>query len=103
MQRLTLLVPLVIMVLSIPMILGKVPRNRWYGFRTTYTLSSDEVWYRANKISGIAVLIAGVLWLAIRYAVPAWMGATTQTFQLVQILGLVALGVALAISTAPYI
>jgi hypothetical protein len=38
-----LLVPLVIILLSIPMILGKVPRNSVYGFRTAYTLSSDEV------------------------------------------------------------
>src|SRR5262249_37141483 len=54
MRRLMLLVPFVIIIVSIPMILAKVPRNSLYGFRTTYTLSSDEVWYRANKISGIA-------------------------------------------------
>jgi SdpI/YhfL family protein len=49
MRRVLLFVPLLIIVLSIPMILRKVPRNSLYGFRTAYTLSSDEVWYRANK------------------------------------------------------
>jgi uncharacterized membrane protein len=94
-----LLVPFLIIVLSIPMILGKVPRNSLYGFRTAYTLSSDDVWYRANKISGIALLLAGVFWFAIGWLLPVWMGATAQTYRLVQILGLASLGVALAVST----
>jgi uncharacterized membrane protein len=98
MGRITLLVPLVIIVLSIPMVLGKVPRNSLYGFRTAYTLSSDEVWYRANKVSGIALLLAGVFWLAIGWALPVWMGATAQAYRLVQILGLASLGVALVVS-----
>jgi uncharacterized membrane protein len=92
-------VPLVIIFVSIPMILGKVPRNSFYGFRTVYTLSSDEVWYRANKISGIALVIAGMFWLVMGYALPAWMGATAHAFRWVQLLGLAALGVALAVST----
>ncbi len=99
MRRILFLVPLLIIVLSIPMILGKVPRNSLYGFRTAYTLSSDEVWYRANKISGIALVISGVFWLAIGWALPVWMGATAQTYRLVQIFGLSSLGVALAVST----
>jgi uncharacterized membrane protein len=98
MRSLMLLVPLIIILLSIPMILGKVPRNRLYGFRTAYTLSSDEVWYRANKISGIALLIAGVFWLVIGYAAPAWRGETARAFLWVQLLGVAALGVALAVS-----
>jgi len=77
MRRLLLSVPVIIIVLSIPMILGKVPRNSLYGFRTAYTLSSDEEWYRANKISGIALLVAGAFWLVIGYALPARRGATT--------------------------
>jgi uncharacterized membrane protein len=93
-----LLVPLLIIVLSIPMILGKVPRNSLYGFRTAYTLSSDEVWYRANKVSGIALLLAGMFWLAGGWLLPMWMGATVQAYRLVQILGLAWLGLALAVS-----
>jgi uncharacterized membrane protein len=99
MRNVTLLVPLVIIILSIPMILGKVPRNSLYGFRTAYTLSSDEVWYRANKISGIALVLAGVFWLAIGWVLPVWMGATARAYRLVQVLGLASLGVALVVST----
>ena len=50
--------------LSLPLICSKVPRNRWYGFRTRKTLSSDERWYEANRFCGWALLAAGI-WSAI--------------------------------------
>jgi uncharacterized membrane protein len=45
--------------LAVPMIKGRVPRNRIYGFRTPKTLSSDRVWYAANRIAGWDLLLAG--------------------------------------------
>ncbi len=56
-----LIIPALLIVLAVPLSLEKIPRNHFYGFRTRYSLSSDEVWYRANKISSIAMLIAGPL------------------------------------------
>ena len=54
--------PISMMVLSIPMILKKVPKNRFYGMRTEHTLTgSDEQWYQANYISGLTMFIAGVI------------------------------------------
>ncbi|HVN31384.1 MAG TPA: SdpI family protein [Thermoanaerobaculaceae bacterium] len=38
--------------LSIPLILRKVPRNVVYGFRTLATLSDDHVWFEANAYFG---------------------------------------------------
>ena len=46
--------------LSLPMIMGKVPRNRLYGFRLKKTLSDDKYWYPANKRAGIGLLLAGI-------------------------------------------
>ena len=54
-------VPLLIIAISIPLMLGKVPRNHWYGFRTPKTLSSDAIWYPANRIGGKYLCIAGVI------------------------------------------
>src|SRR5688572_12619231 len=76
----TVIVPLIMIGLAIPMILEKVPRNYLYGFRTRYTLSSDEVWYRANKISGIALAAAGLAWLITGMVIPnvrivIWIGS----------------------------
>jgi len=50
--------------LSIPLILGRVPPNHFYGCRTEKTLSDPEIWYEANRISGKDFLLAGVLVLA---------------------------------------
>jgi len=56
-----LLVPLLIIVVSVPLILGKVPRNHWYGFRTPKTLASDAVWYPANRLGGKYLCVAGLI------------------------------------------
>ncbi len=70
------IVPLVILVVSVPMILGKVPPNGIYGFRTPKTLSSPDVWYPANRASGWFMLVAAVISicfnLALWWTVPEW-------------------------------
>jgi uncharacterized membrane protein len=45
-------------VLSLPLILRKVPRNIVYGYRTRATLASDDVWYEANAYFGRLFVIA---------------------------------------------
>ena len=53
------LVPCVLIaVASVPLALGVVPPNRFYGFRTRKTLADREVWFRANRFGGLAFLIA---------------------------------------------
>ena len=44
-----------------PMILGKVKRNAWFGFRTAKTVASDEVWYPANRFAGCAIAVGAIL------------------------------------------
>lgn len=46
--------------LAIPLILRRIPPNRWYGFRTRKTRSNDRIWYEANRIAGWDLLWAGV-------------------------------------------
>ena len=52
---------LVLIVICVPMILERVPPNRWYGFRTPRTLSDPNVWYPANRIAGQYLAVAAVL------------------------------------------
>lgn len=54
-----IVVPLVMILGSLPLIVAKVPPNHWYGFRTSKTKSSVEMWYRANKLGGKYFFIAG--------------------------------------------
>lgn len=71
---------LVFIGMSIPLILEKVPPNRWYGFRVAKTFSSERIWYIANRAAGYDLLWAGVL-IAITSAVTRllvnWLGAVT--------------------------
>jgi uncharacterized membrane protein len=83
----TLVAPLVLVALAIPMILKKIPRNHFYGFRTPYTMSSDQVWYRANRIGGIALLVAGGFWLAMGLLIPNVTGPSREALRLVGFLG----------------
>jgi hypothetical protein len=55
-----LAVDLVIALVSIPLILRKIPRNAAYGVRTRATMSSDAVWYDANAFGGRALLLSSI-------------------------------------------
>ena len=52
---------LLLAVLSIPLILGKIGPNPWYGFRVKKTLSDPAVWYPANAYAGKRLLIVGLI------------------------------------------
>jgi uncharacterized membrane protein len=82
--------PIVIIIISIPLILRMIPRNGFYGFRVPKTLASDTVWYPANQASGIALLLAGCIWLA------AALGAVPSSY--VTLVGISAIGGALVVS-----
>jgi hypothetical protein len=42
---------------SIPLRLGKIPPNRWYGIRIPRAYESTELWYRVNA-TGASIMIA---------------------------------------------
>jgi len=56
--------------LAIPLILGLIPRNRWYGIRTSQTMSDETVWYRSNRYSGCALLLSGLIYFLIASIFP---------------------------------
>ena len=65
------LVPAVLILLfSIPLVLGIVPRNRFYGIRTCRTLSTDDIWYPANRFGGWALIISCLFYLLLTVLVP---------------------------------
>jgi uncharacterized membrane protein len=45
--------------IGIPLALQKVRPNPWYGFRTSKTLSDPHIWYAANQVTGIDLILAG--------------------------------------------
>lgn len=51
-------VPLLFTVIAVPLRLGRVPRNGFYGFRTRTTLSSDRIWFAAKAHFGRRLIVA---------------------------------------------
>ena len=60
----------VLVVMSIPLLLRRVPRNYVYGFRTAATLRSDAVWYDANALFARHASLLGLLMIALEFIVP---------------------------------
>ena len=48
------------LVLAIPLVLKKIPRNRVYGFRTRATLKDDLLWFEANAHFGRRLIAASL-------------------------------------------
>lgn len=46
--------------LSVPLILQRVPPNRFYGFRSKRTLGDEEIWYRVNRLGGVFLLLSSL-------------------------------------------
>ena len=75
---------------GVPMLLGKVKPNGWYGVRTPASLASDDAWYRINRAGGrwlivlcSLTMLSGVAGWWLRGRVPdAWLltGLTVAAF-----------------------
>jgi uncharacterized membrane protein len=46
--------------LGIPLFLGRVKPNAWYGCRTRKTMSSERIWYAVNRVTGRDLIGAGI-------------------------------------------
>ena len=65
----------VLIAVSIPLILKRIPPNPVYGFRTFKTLSSPEIWYAANSVAGKDFLMAGMVIIVYNLALALMPGA----------------------------
>jgi uncharacterized membrane protein len=62
---------LLISVIAIPLVLGVIPRNHWYGIRTAQTLSDERVWLRSNRFGGWVFLFSSMIYFTIARMFPA--------------------------------
>jgi len=83
-----------IIALAIPLVLQKVPPNRWYGVRLKQSLASRDHWYRINYAGGwyliywATVLFIASLWMVIRQ--PVFSQDVTMLFGLLPLVVLAA-------------
>lgn len=80
----------VLILVSIPLLFGWVPRNYLYGFRVAATLRNDAVWYDVNARSARHFLLLGAVMVALEFVLPSALR--------VEVLGTVAV-VGLAVAT----
>ena len=59
--------------ISIPLPFSKAPPNRYYGFRTRKTVSSEEIWHPANKFGARCFVVAGAVCLIAGAAGEVWL------------------------------
>jgi immunity protein, SdpI family len=64
------LIGLLLVVLGI--LIGKVPRNFFMGVRTPWTLASDEVWRRTNRLGGRLMIAGGLTTIAVSVLPVSW-------------------------------
>jgi len=89
--------------LSIPLILRKVPRNPVYGYRTRATLNDDMLWYKANAYFGLRLLIASILSASIAVALHLWHSISPATYLKISVVLLVAPAIAAVLLTARFV
>ncbi|HTU52017.1 MAG TPA: SdpI family protein [Acidobacteriaceae bacterium] len=63
--------PILATLYSLPLIFGWVDPNAIYGFRNERSRRDRAIWYRANRIAGISIVIAMVICVAMEFAIPA--------------------------------
>jgi hypothetical protein len=61
---------LIFLLLSIPLVLGRIPKNRLYGIRTRKTLSDERLWYAVNRLGGRLIVASSLIYLATASLVP---------------------------------
>jgi uncharacterized membrane protein len=50
---------------AVPLVLGLISPNRFYGVRTPRTLSDEGVWYAVNRAAGVAVMVASCVYAGV--------------------------------------
>jgi uncharacterized membrane protein len=64
--------------LAIPLVFKLVPQNPFYGVRTPRTLVDKELWYRANKYIGWALIFSSIFYLLVAAMIPSTVAGTTD-------------------------
>jgi uncharacterized membrane protein len=54
-------VGLLLALLSIPLMLRRIPPNHFYGFRLPKTINNPDIWYEINAYSGQRLFASGVI------------------------------------------
>jgi uncharacterized membrane protein len=77
---------ILLILLSIPLVLRRVPPNHLYGFRVPATHRDRSVWYDVNAAAGWEFILLGTIMVTLELALPR--AALNQTLRPIAIAGL---------------
>ena len=63
--------PILATIYAVPLVFGWIGPNSFYGFRNVRTRGNRDLWFRANRIAGIAILVVMALCVGLEFTVPA--------------------------------
>ena len=52
---------ILLILLAIPLYLGSIKPNLWYGFRIRKTLENPNIWYAVNKFGAAWMMVSGLV------------------------------------------
>lgn len=70
----------IFLLISVPLVLGWIPQNRFYGVRTRKTLSDKRVWLAVNKLAGRLIITSSLVYLSIAALVPSSSDITSSSW-----------------------
>ena len=75
---------ILLVLVSIPLVLRRVPPNHFYGFRVPATHRNRSVWYDVNAAAGWEFILLGVVMVTLEFMLPR----VTQTVRPIAFAGL---------------
>lgn len=71
---------LLLFIIAIPLALQKVKPNRWYGVRTSLTLSDSKIWVQANRIYGLSMIVSVFVFFLVSVLSGVWRNGYDNTY-----------------------
>jgi uncharacterized membrane protein len=72
---------LLFFILAVPLVLGIIPRNWIYGVRTRKALADDRVWYSLNRVGGLILMLASIVYFLVALIWP-YHKTTSNNFEI---------------------
>ncbi len=89
--------PIVLILAAVPMLFGQLSPHGPFG-PGQGDATSEEAWYRANRVAGSAFLMGGLIWLAAALVLPGRFDTMRQERETIAFIGATAVAVAMVVS-----
>lgn len=71
---------LLLVLVSLPLIAGKIKPNYLYGFRIPAMLEDPDLWYPANKYAAKGLVIVGLVMIGAGIGLYCWPGISVDSY-----------------------